>query len=169
MLALVLHNVPWRSVLYMAMWVDQGHKIWLRTSKRWKQSVTMAYKINLCKYFCGRHICLLMRLATIWTLYHLIIHPHLHNVTPSLIFWNHVEWLFSILISLLIVIFSSYISLILTLNEITVEFRPHAHTHHGVIIMIIVIIAGWRYVIHKVTCYTEPFSFYHTSMSNTTL
>jgi hypothetical protein len=45
----------------------------------------------------------------------------------------------SVQISLLIVTFPSHISLVSTLKQATKELKPHAHTHHVVMIVTIVI------------------------------
>ena len=68
-----------------------------------------------------------------------LIHPDLRDVTPSLIPLNPSEQMCSVQISLLVT-FPSYISWVFTLKYSTKEFKPHARTHHVVIIVIIAVL-----------------------------
>ena len=72
--------------------------------------------------------------------------------------------MFSFQISLLVVMFPSHISWVLTLKLTTKEFKPQACTHHVVIIVIIAMLTLCASIMSHVTL----FFFYHTSMLNIT-
>ena len=72
----------------------------------------------------------------------LLVHPNLCNitllnVTLSLISQKPRERMFSVQISFLIVTFASHVSWVSTLKQSTKDFKPHARTHHVVIVVII--------------------------------
>ena len=91
---------------------------------------------------------------------------NLLNVTPSLIFQSFREWMFSIWISLLIVMFPSHISYILTLKWTTKQLIPHACTHHIVVIIInIVMLLLCCFIMSHVTLILLYHAFVLTSQN----
>ena len=65
------------------------------------------------------------------------IHPSLRNVTLSNVTPSLISYMCLVQISLLVLIFSSHTSWVLTLKQSTKEIKPQARTHYVVVIVII--------------------------------